>query len=52
MVGYFSTSHQGEFTHHDSFTHIHLITADRKVMGHLDHAEFRGSEMALFLAEE
>lgn len=36
MVGFFSTSHQAIFTHHDTFMHIHLITADRQKMGHLD----------------
>jgi len=36
IVGFYSTSHQGIFTHHDSFLHMHIITADRTKMGHLD----------------
>lgn len=36
LIGFFSTEHQGIFTHHDSNVHIHLITADKKMMGHLD----------------
>ena len=36
LLGFFSTEHQTIFTHHDTYLHIHLITADRKVMGHLE----------------
>lgn len=36
ITGFFSTEHQGIFTHHDSFIHLHLITADNQQMGHLD----------------
>ncbi len=52
MVGFFSTRHQGVFTHHDSYLHAHLLTADRKMMGHADRAGFRGGEVELFVAEE
>lgn len=47
IVGFFSTEHQGVFTHHDSFLHMHLITADRQMMGHLDEIELE--EGTLFL---
>jgi len=47
IVGFFSTKHKGIFTHHDSFIHLHLITADRNKMGHLDKVEFQ--TMKLFL---
>jgi len=50
IVGFFSTQHQGVFTHHDSFLHMHLITKDETKMGHLDGVEFE--EMKLFLPEE
>ena len=36
IVGFFSTEHQGVFTHHDTYLHMHLITGDRALMGHLD----------------
>jgi len=39
IVGFFSTEHKGIFTHHDSNVHMHLITTDRKKMGHLDELE-------------
>lgn len=47
IIGFFSTEHQGVFTHHDSFSHLHLITKNKKQMGHLDDAVF--NEMSLLL---
>lgn len=49
ILGFFSREHQGVFTHHDSFIHLHLLTKDRLKMGHLDQAEF--SEIRIFLPE-
>lgn len=49
IVGFFSTEHQGVFTHHDTFLHMHLITKDRTLMGHLDRAEF--GEIYLFVPQ-
>lgn len=50
IIGFFSTHHQGVFTHHDSFLHMHLITADESKMGHLDQLEI--ANMKLFLPRE
>jgi acetolactate decarboxylase len=50
VIGFFSTSHQGVFTHHDSYVHLHLLTRDRQMMGHLD-ALRPGEGMKLFLSE-
>lgn len=47
IIGFFSTEHQGIFTHHDSFLHMHLITQDETKMGHLDRVEME--EMTLYL---
>lgn len=47
IIGFFSTEHQGVFTHHDSFLHMHLITIDETKMGHLDSVVF--NEMTLLL---
>lgn len=47
IIGFFSTEHQGVFTHHDSFLHMHLITKDETKMGHLDSVVF--DEMTLLL---
>jgi len=49
IVGFFSRSHQSVFTHHDTFMHLHLITKDGSMMGHLDRVEFKEGEMTLYL---
>lgn len=36
LLGFYSREHQGVFTHHDSHTHIHLISKDKVHLGHLD----------------
>lgn len=41
VIGFFSTAHKGIFTHHDTCLHKHLITHDRRKMGHLDEARFK-----------
>jgi acetolactate decarboxylase len=50
IVGFFSTEHQGVFTHHDSFVHMHLITSDETKMGHLDELEI--GNMKLYLPKK
>jgi len=50
IVGFFSTEHQGVFTHHDSFLHMHLISQDESKMGHIDSLEI--DEMSLFLPKK
>lgn len=47
IIGFFSTEHQGIFTHHDSFLHMHLSTKNLDKMGHLDEVSF--NNMILFL---
>ena len=50
IIGFFSKEHQGIFTHHDSFLHMHLITKDESKMGHLDKLEI--NKMALYLPKK
>lgn len=52
IIGFFSTRHQAIFTHHNSFLHMHLITANREKMGHLDQALFKKGTIKLYLPEE
>lgn len=52
ILGFFSTDHKAVFTHHDTFLHMHLITADRKKMGHLDYVFFKKGTIKLFLPAE
>jgi len=49
IIGFFSTAHQAVFTHHDTFLHMHLISSDKKKMGHLDELLFDPGKMKLFL---
>ena len=52
IVGFFSTEHKGIFTHHDSNVHMHLITTDRKKMGHLDKVFFGKGNIKLYLPKK
>lgn len=47
ILGFFSTEHQTIFTHHDTYIHMHLLTKDRQMMGHLDEAEFDSIQLLL-----
>jgi acetolactate decarboxylase len=49
MIGFFSRHHQSVFTHHDSYLHLHLITADRSRMGHLDALQYSPGSLTLYL---
>ncbi len=52
LIGFFSTEHKAIFTHHDTFLHMHLMTTDRKKMGHLDEVLFKKGTMKLYLPTE
>ena len=47
VLGFFSTQHKGIFTHHDSNIHLHLITNDEQMMGHVDEIVFGKIELFL-----
>lgn len=49
ILGFFSKTHQGIFTHHDSFIHTHLITRDRTLMGHLDRIVLGDQPIMIYL---
>jgi acetolactate decarboxylase len=48
VSGFYSDKHAGIFTHHDSSVHMHLLTGDRKLSGHLDRIT-PGEKMRLSL---
>jgi len=52
IVGFFSTDHKGIFTHRDSYLHMHLISSDRKKMGHLDKLIFGYETIKLYLPKK
>jgi acetolactate decarboxylase len=49
IIGFFSTMHKAIFTHHDTYMHLHLITKDRRKMGHLDEVLFKSGTIKLYL---
>ena len=52
IVGFFSRKHKSIFTHHDSYLHIHLITADKMKMGHLDKLQLKPGGFLWLASEE
>lgn len=51
-LGFFSRRHKGIFTHHDTNMHLHLITRDKSMMGHVDKLEFDRGAMKLWLSSQ
>ena len=51
IVGFFSKEHKGIFTHHDTYLHMHLMTKDMQMMGHLDELSIEMGKMRLFLCQ-
>ncbi|MBL0188094.1 MAG: alpha/beta fold hydrolase [Candidatus Obscuribacter sp.] len=39
LLGFYSEHHQGIFTHHSSFVHLHIKSPDDKIAGHLEDVE-------------
>ena len=50
LLGFYSDSHHAIFTHHTTNMHIHVITADKRVAGHVDGLTL-GKGMLLKLPE-
>ena len=50
LLGVFSRHHAGIFTHHDQWTHIHLVSDDKRHSGHVDSLSLDPDAM-LFLPE-
>lgn len=48
MIGFYSDSHHAVFTHHTTNMHIHMITSDHSIAGHVDDLTL-GSGMILKL---
>jgi len=51
IIGFYSTRHRGIFTHHDTYLHLHLLSADKQKMGHVDGLRFDPKHMRIFLPE-
>ena len=48
ILGFYSKNHQGVFTHHESFVHLHFIDREAQIMGHVDGLKF-SSEVKFYL---
>ncbi|QCK16792.1 acetolactate decarboxylase [Mangrovivirga cuniculi] len=49
ILGFYSNKHHGIFTHKNSNIHMHLITKDKEMMGHLDEIVIdQNSEITFF----
>lgn len=42
ILGFYSESHEGVFTHHGSYVHLHFINDDKSLMGHVDDLSING----------
>lgn len=51
IVGFFSTAHKSIFTHHDTYLHMHLITADRQKNGTFRRGGVRKRNCETFFAD-
>lgn len=49
ILGFYSTRHKAILTHHDTNMHLHLITADRQQMGHVDSLLIKAGSAELLL---
>ena len=47
ILGFFSQSHQGVFTHHDENTHMHFQSSDKLYSGHVDELHISKNDKLL-----
>jgi acetolactate decarboxylase len=52
ILGFYSQHHAGIFTHHDTHSHLHLLSADRKHVGHVDRLLLKPEGSQLFVPTE
>jgi acetolactate decarboxylase len=50
VLGFYSEKHEGIFTHHGSYLHMHFINSGETLMGHVDGLVVSGS-VSLFLPD-
>ncbi|TVR37111.1 MAG: decarboxylase [Balneolaceae bacterium] len=48
ILGFWSDSHHGIFTHHTTNLHMHFVTGNRELAGHVDDLK-NGSDLILYL---
>ncbi|MCH8553641.1 MAG: acetolactate decarboxylase [Schleiferiaceae bacterium] len=47
LLGFFSTQHEGVFTHKGQFIHVHFLDDENQITGHLDQIQHKGSVFLL-----
>ena len=51
LVGFYSKHHQSIFTHHTTYSHVHLLEEKTKRVGHLDDIQLNG-RITIYLPEK
>jgi acetolactate decarboxylase len=49
LLGFYSNHHQTIFTHHDTYLHIHAISKENDIVGHLDQVSLRAGKATIYL---
>ncbi len=49
LIGFYSQQHQGIYTHKDSYIHVHYVSDDMTIMGHVDDLLITGQKLKLLL---
>ena len=52
IVGFYSQSGQGIYTHKDSYVHLHFIDDGQKIVGHIDDLKIQSKKMNLLLPNQ
>ena len=52
VLGFYSEHHQAIFTHHSTFIHVHVMSDDKKQMGHMEKMQFNPKMIRLFVGED
>jgi len=50
IVGFYSNSAKGIYTHHDTNIHVHLLNEDKTIMGHCDAVSFNPKSIKLYVS--
>ncbi|MES2520526.1 MAG: acetolactate decarboxylase [Bacteroidota bacterium] len=51
LLGFYSQNHQGTYTPNNSLIHVHFISNDQTVMGHLDKIDLAKNSLTLLLPQ-
>ena len=48
ILGFYSKHHKAIFTHHTTNVHMHFLTNDKKISGHIDEISLDGNQQLFF----